>query len=199
MFKLQKLIAVFSFLNRHPVRQYPAVQQSLPAPSQPPVNGSVHPPLPRPLFNSQQPPKFTPAVTETPPLTADARTVVSIDTRTAPNSDKVDARTSPQVAHHSRLDAFQARPPANRSFSPLQAYQNHIASIQRRDEPGNARGLPIGLCSPMPQRKFGGGSGPSSLPVSHFLLNFFSYHKYLRTSEMGFSTLKSTEFKLELI
>lgn len=172
MFKLQKFDRCFCpFLKyRHPVRQYPAVQQNLPAPLQPPVNGTVHPSLPRPLFNSQQPPKFTPPVSETPPLIADARTVVSLDSRTTLNVDsKVDARTSPQVAHHSRLDAFQARPPANRSFSPLQAYQNHIASIQRRDEPGNARGLPIGLCSPMPQRKFGGGSGPSSLPVSYLL------------------------------
>lgn len=82
----------------------------------------------------------------------------------------------PQVEHRSRLDAFQtgcqqkpvtSTSQANRSFSPLQAYQNHIASLQQRDECVGTRGYPIGLCSPMPQRKFGGGivhSGPSSLP-----------------------------------
>lgn len=80
----------------------------------------------------------------------------------------------PQVTHHSRLDAYQSggqsRPTmADRSFSPLQAYQNHIASMQQREGYGGSRGYPIGLCSPMPQRKFLGGvgnSGPSSLPVS---------------------------------
>ncbi|XP_066150764.1 dual specificity mitogen-activated protein kinase kinase 7-like isoform X1 [Euwallacea fornicatus] len=73
------------------------------------------------------------------------------------------------VTHFSRLDAYQSKPPpihnpTNRSFSPLQVYQNHIAAMQQRNiYGGGTKGSPVGLCSPMPHRKFA-NSGPSSLP-----------------------------------
>ncbi|XP_076251349.1 dual specificity mitogen-activated protein kinase kinase 7-like [Rhynchophorus ferrugineus] len=77
---------------------------------------------------------------------------------------EIHPRQAPSYGHNSRLDAFQAQeersPHATRSFSPLQAYQNHLAALQQRDA------YSTGLGSPMPQRKFVGGinSGPSSLP-----------------------------------
>ncbi|KAL1505988.1 hypothetical protein ABEB36_005429 [Hypothenemus hampei] len=82
------------------------------------------------------------------------------------------------IMHQSRLDSYQAtsRPIVQtKTFSPLQVYQNHIASLQQRDLYTGSRGYPIGLCSPLPQRKFGGGaaidSGPSSLPDTRSLSN----------------------------
>ncbi|ENN72298.1 hypothetical protein YQE_11041, partial [Dendroctonus ponderosae] len=144
--------------SRHPVRQFFSMQQKLSStqPSRSAVNGG----------RSPKPDKFL-----NPP-----------DVRTGSVSSQQSACLSSaeesQSVRHSRLDAFQsvvqARPGhANRTFSSLQAYQNHVASLQQRDEHSGGRGYQIGLCSPMPQRKFGDGSsaalGPSSLPETRSL------------------------------
>lgn len=100
------------------------------------------------------------------PSTEPSRSSVNGDR--SPKLDKT-VTSQPQRAsvHHSRLDAFQSVVQPNRTFSSLQAYQNHVASLQQRDDRSGGRGYPIGLCSPMPQRKFGGGGPPASLPVRH--------------------------------
>ncbi|CAG9768898.1 unnamed protein product [Ceutorhynchus assimilis] len=131
---------------RHPVRQFFTIQQKQQQPSKQPalqffsnstMNGSHHPSK----SDQSQDNQF-----QVKPVFAHS---------SQPSEPK-------PGNHSSRLDAFQARPVVpNRSFSPLQAYQNHIASIQQRD--GSNRSYPLGLCSPMPQRKFA-SSGPTSLP-----------------------------------
>ncbi|XP_060525167.1 dual specificity mitogen-activated protein kinase kinase 7-like [Cylas formicarius] len=68
-------------------------------------------------------------------------------------------------ARASRLDAFhaaaqqqqqEAGKPSGRGggFSLLQAYENHIASLRRKDEAVASRGYPAAICSPLPRRKF---------------------------------------------
>ncbi|XP_050306370.1 dual specificity mitogen-activated protein kinase kinase 7-like isoform X2 [Anthonomus grandis grandis] len=138
---------------RHPVRQFFSMQQK-PALSKLPTaqtiqNGSHFAPKPiKPLVSQLQ------------------------SRSSGRDEDERGSSVGPQQGFHSsRLEAFQlggsvSRPVSNnRSFSPLQAYQNHIAAMQQRDEIGVNKAYPVGLCSPMPQRKFGGvNSGHSSLP-----------------------------------